>query len=104
MYYGIGILTIILVIWLINFFKALKDPNVKAASDLRMSIRNYNLYKKIFDEHWACMQKYGADSIEAKRLFAQLFKEVKNPNEWRRYERWRLEQMPFQSIDQDFLS
>lgn len=72
-----------------EWVKAMKDPDVLAASDLRMSVKRYRVYQRIYDEYQAFMIEHGTDSPASERKFRELFKEVKNPNEWRRYQQYR---------------
>lgn len=74
-----------------QWVKAMKDPDVLAASDLRMSVKRYRVYQRIYDEYQAYMREHGADSPASERKFKELFKEVKNPNEWRRYQQYRFD-------------
>lgn len=94
MVYGIIAVAIgLIAMFIYHFTKALKDPDVQMASNLRMPVDNFRLYERIYNEHWACMEKYGANSKEAEELFAKLFRQIKNPNEWRRYQEWRVQKL-----------
>lgn len=74
------------VVFIYNFFKASKDPDVKAASALHMTIGRYNLYKELFEKHQAAMSKYGIHSKEATEMFIkEINPRIPNPNEWRRF-------------------
>ncbi len=78
--------------WLWHFFKALKDPDVNAAADLRMTISEYRLYQKLYDEYQEYMRIHGASSYDSEEFFRlQIFPRIKNPNKWRRYQKFRLE-------------
>lgn len=72
--------------------KAIKDPDVQAASSLGMSITRFHHYQRLFDEWQECMDKNGIDSSASQKKFEEIFKQVKNPNEWRRYSDWRYQQ------------
>lgn len=74
-----------------QWVKAMKDPDVLVASDLRMSVKRYRVYQRIYDEYQAFMKDHGIDSPASERKFQELFKEVKNPNEWRRYQQYRFD-------------
>lgn len=86
-----SVLMYFLIFTFTQWVKAMKDPDVLAASDLRMSVKRYRVYKRIYDEYQAFMREHGTDSPASERKFAELFKEVKNPNEWRRYQNYRYE-------------
>lgn len=74
------------VVFIYNLIKASKDPNVKAASALHMTIGRYNLYKELFEKHQAVMSKYGIHSKEATEMFIkEINPRIPNPNEWRRF-------------------
>lgn len=74
-----------IVCWIYNSIKAAKDPDVKAATNLRMTITRYNLYKKLYEEHQESMRIHGFNSKEANEKFMEIFKQIPNPNEWRRF-------------------
>lgn len=90
-FWGLGFVAAGFIIGLVyNMVKASKDPDVQAASDLRMTIGNYRKYKRLYDAHWEIMMKYGANSSEAERFFAkEVYPNLPNLNEWRRYEDYR---------------
>ena len=71
--------------------KATKDPDVQAASNLGMSITRFHLYQRIFDEYQDFLCEHDAESKEAYDKFKELFKQIPNPNEWRRYSKYREE-------------
>lgn len=89
----IGCLTFVVIVALIsiitNIIKAMKDPDVQAASNLEIPIYRYRKYKEWYDEHQRLMQQYGVDSKEANAYFALFFKQIKYPNEWRKYQQSR---------------
>lgn len=87
----IAVISLILIIT--NIIKSLKDPDVLAASDLRIPIYRYRKYKEWYYEHQRLMKKYGIDSKEANDYFVSFFKKIKYPNEWRKYQ-----QSQFRSI------
>lgn len=91
--YGIILIAIALLVgWLWHFFKALKDPDVIAAADLRMDIRRYRFYRGVYDELQEIIKINGADSPYAEEFFrTKILPRIKNPNEWRRYQAYRLE-------------
>lgn len=77
---------------IINIIKAMKDPDVIAASNLRMDVRRYKKYREWYDEHQRLMRQYGIDSKEELEYFRSFFKQIKNPNEWRRYQAYRFKE------------
>lgn len=81
-----------LVYWGILFFKALKNPDVQIASNLRMSVKRFRQYQKLYDEYFEFMQIHGANSVASQQKFIEIFKQIKNPNEWRRYQQYRASQ------------
>ncbi len=86
-----SVLMYFLIFTFTQWVKAMKDPDVLAASDLRMSVKRYRVYQRIYDEYQAFIREHGADSPASARKFRELFKEIKNPNEWRRYQNYRYE-------------
>lgn len=90
--YGIILIAIALLIgWLWHFFKALKDSDVQNASRLRMSVMRYRHYQRLYDEYYDFMMKHGVNSQASEKKFIEIFKRIDNPNEWRRYQAYRLE-------------
>ena len=79
-----------LLVYITHFIRALKDPDVQIASELRMSITRYKRYREWFNEHQRIMQIHGCESKEANDYFNSFFKKIKYPNEWRRYSHYRL--------------
>lgn len=91
--YGIILIAIALLAgWLWHFFKALKDPDVQNASRLRMNVKRYRHYQRLYDEYHDFMMKHGVNSQASEKKFVEIFKQIDNPNEWRRYQAYRLEQ------------
>lgn len=89
---GIAIVAYAAIVIATNIIKATKDPDVITASDLRMDVRRYKQYREWYDEHQRLMREYGINSKEEQAYFLQFFKQIKNPNEWRRYQNYRLKQ------------
>lgn len=89
--YGLCLVGIVFLCgWLWHFFKALKDPDVIAAADLRMDINRYCLYREIYDELQEIMRTYGVDSPYVDETFrVKMLPKIKNLNEWRRYQTYR---------------
>ena len=84
------VLAVVLIQIIYHVIKASKDPDVKIATDLRMSITRYHKYQRLYDEHWNIMKKYGSHSKEAEQFFkTQVLPNIDNHNEWRRYEDYR---------------
>lgn len=77
------------VMFIVNTVKATKDPDVINAANLRMDVRRYKKYKEWYDEHQRLICQYGIDSKEEQEYFLSFFKQIKNPNEWRRYQAFR---------------
>lgn len=89
----------IVIMFIVNMVKAMKDPDVIAASNLKMDVRRYKKYKEWYDEHQRLMQQYGIDSKEEREYFLSFFKQIKNPNEWRRYQAFRFKGIKDQISD-----
>lgn len=89
----VGALVFVAIVCLImlirRIIQATKDPDVIDAANLRIDIRNYKQYREWYDEHQRLMMKYGIESKEAQQYFLYFFKQIKNPNEWRRYSLYR---------------
>lgn len=100
--WGVGLIVFAFVIGLVrSIIKASKNPDVQAASDLKMTIQNYRKYQKLYDEHWDVMMKYGANSREAEHFFNKsIFPQINNHNEWRRYQNYREELQRKEMMDQ----
>ena len=82
--YGLAFLFVFFIIkWISATKKAMNDPDVKAASELHMSIIRYKKYKEIFDEQVEYARR---GKTPPNRL-----SEIKNMNEWRRYGDYRLQ-------------
>ncbi len=75
--------------WLYESIKSKKDPDVQAASNLRMSVNRFRKYQRLYDEFFDCMMKYGVHSSIAEKKFVEIFKQIDNPNEWKRYQDYR---------------
>lgn len=67
----------------------MKDPDVHIASNLRMSIKRYRLYQKLYDEYQEFILEHGIESQASEKKFVEIFKQIDNPNEWRRYQAFR---------------
>ena len=84
-----SLLAYFLLYFVSNYIKAFKDPDVRAASSLVMSVNRYRWYRQHYDEWQEAMTKYGTDSKEANKVFDEFFPKIKNLNEWRRYQEYR---------------
>lgn len=83
----------VIVLWLYELFKALKDPDVKNAADLRITIKRFKKYERLYDSYWDAMMKYGPNSPQADEYFdKQIWPQIDVPNEWRRYQNFRANQ------------
>lgn len=76
---------------IVNSIKASRDPDVRAASKLGMTVTRFHHYQRLFDEYQEFMEKHGYYSRESEEKFKEIFEQVKNPNEWRRYGKYREE-------------
>ncbi|MDD6007611.1 MAG: hypothetical protein PUC21_09960 [Bacteroidales bacterium] len=90
--------TYFILLLLSNIIKAFKDPDVQAASELKMDVRRYKQYREWYDEHQRLIEKYGIESKEEQEYFLSFFKKIKNKNEWRRYADYRYRKWREQSI------
>lgn len=64
-----------------NIIKAMKDPDVQNAADLRMSIIRFRKYERLYDEYYAFMQEHGIHSAASEKKFKEIFNQIDNPNE-----------------------
>lgn len=88
--FGLGAVVVgFILYWLYQTTKALIDPDVRIASELRIPINRYRLYKTLYNEYQAFMATHGANSLASERKFAEIFKQIKHPDEWRRYQNYR---------------
>lgn len=88
--YGIVVVVVgIILYWLFMTLKAMRDPDVQIATDLRMSVKRYRHYQRLYDEYQEFILKYGVHSQASEKKFAEIFKQIDNPNEWRRYQAYR---------------
>lgn len=86
-----SVLAYFLMMWLTATFKALKDPDVQIASELRMSVKRYRHYQRLYDEYQEFMAEHGVHSHASEEKFKEIFKQIEIPNEWRRYCAYREE-------------
>jgi len=89
---AVAVVAFIVIIWLCSTFKAMKDPDVRAASKLGIPINRFRKYKEWYDEDQRLMRQYGVDSKEAYTYFASFFKQIEYPNEWRKYQQFRYDE------------
>ena len=78
-----------IIYWLYGTIKAIKDPDVQIAANLRMSINRYRHYQHLYDEYQSFMLEHGANSRASERKYREIFKQINNQNEWRRYQTYR---------------
>jgi len=89
-----GVFTILVyfLLGLITYsIKAARDPDVKAASSLGMSITRFYKYQRLYDEYQDFMEKHGSLSRASEEKFSEILKQINNLNEWRRYQQYRYE-------------
>lgn len=102
--YGLGVvLFTILVSIVYHWVKAMRDPDVQIATDLRMSVLRYRKYEKLYNDHWDIMMKFGSNSRESEQYFARVvFPELQklSMNEWRRYQSYREKLLQKQMLDE----
>lgn len=67
--------------------KSLNDPDVKDASKLRMSIREFTLYKELWEDYQRHLESLGSDKFDAGEAYfvKNIFPRIKNMNNWRRF-------------------
>ena len=100
---GFGALVVGAVIyWIVCCIRSTKDPNVQNAAKLKMPINRYLLYKKLYDEYFDFMMEHGANSIASEQKFIEIFKQIKYPNEWRRYEEYRASNNSISQMIRDY--
>lgn len=81
--YGIlGFVCVLILLWIINTIKAMKDPDVIEASRLRMTIDKYKYYKSISQEIQNIYSIYGINSDISYKKVNDIIKNIKNKNEW----------------------
>lgn len=94
MYIALLIIIVLAVLFVINsIVKSSKDPDVINASNLKMSVIRYRMYKEWFDKHQELMDKHGTNSEEANKYFESFFDKIPNMNEWRRYQNFRMNEV-----------
>lgn len=101
----IAMLFTLIVEFVIQYIKATKNPDVRTATSLGMSVNRYRQYRKWYDEWQDAMTKYGTDSKEANAVFDEFFPQIKNMNEWRRYQEFRFNEVRdhmFDSLNEMF--
>ena len=89
-----GIFTVLafaILTWLAYSIKATKDPDVQMAAQLKIPLTRYRHYQRLYDEYQEFMKKNGAKSRASEEKFNEIFKQIDNPNEWRRYSAYREE-------------
>lgn len=86
----VGVVICFVAMLVYHMIRAAKDPDVQAASDLRMSVTRYRHYRKLYDEYQDFMRVHGIHSAASEKKFMEIFKQIENPNEWRRYQDYRM--------------
>ena len=89
-----GIFTVLafaVLTWITYSIEALKDPDVQIASQLRIPIKRYRRYQRLFDEYQEFLLKNGSGTRASEEKFKEIFEQIDNPNEWRRYSAYREE-------------
>lgn len=90
LYSLIPVALLVFITWIVCFIKALKDPDVRTSSELRMSIFRFRLYRRLYDEYDEVLKQYGAWSNKADEYFSKIiYPQIKDMNEWRRYQDYR---------------
>lgn len=90
---GVGLFVLFVVGGLIrSIVWALKDEDVKEASQLRMNVRRYKLYKEIYEEQMECHR-------QGKKIPNRM-DEIPNMNEWRRFGEYQLEKAHKSMMDE----
>lgn len=87
-----GIFTVVLAVfiyWLYQTVKATNNPDVQIASSLRMSVKRYKNYQRLYDEYHDFMLKHGSNSAASEKKFVEIFKQIDDPDEWCRYQEYR---------------
>ena len=67
-----SVLAYFLMMWLTATFKALKDPDVQIASELRMSVKRYRHYQRLYDEYQEFMAEHRVDSHASEEKFKEI--------------------------------
>jgi len=102
--FGIGAVILgVVIIVIYHWIKAMKDPDVQIATDLRMSVLRYRKYAKLYNDYWDVMMKYGTNATESNQYFAKaIFPELQklNMDEWRRYQAYREKLLQKQMMDE----
>lgn len=70
--------------------KSVKDPDVQTASNLKMSLTSFRKYQKLYDDYQEFMATHGVNSSDSEKYYLKnIFPQIKNQNEWRRYQNFR---------------
>lgn len=62
--------------WIQESIKSSKDPDVQAASNLKIGINHYRLYKRLWDEYQEVLKIHGIHSSKTEEKFKELFKQI----------------------------
>lgn len=91
---GSVVLVVIVAMFVNEFRKSLKDPDVIEASNLQMPINHYKIYKKILEEQQECIRNH--------KHIPDRTNEIPNMNEFRRYGDYQLKKSVESSTDDMF--
>lgn len=89
---GILLILLAVIMFIKQYIKALKDPDVIEANKLGMLITHYRKYKKADEEIQALYKKYGTDNSQVNKEVLKIIDSLPNKNEWRRYEDYKFQQ------------
>lgn len=65
--------------------KSMKDPDVKDASSIYMTVFRYRKYRDAYDKIQDIYKKHGTDSTYSLKKVNEIISSLPNMNEWRRY-------------------
>lgn len=69
--------------------KSIAKSDIKAAVTLGIPVMRFMHYQTLYNEYQDFMREHGANSQASEKKFAEIFKQIDNPNEWRRYQDYR---------------
>lgn len=81
----IYVVVLLLIVWIWGAVKAAKDPDVKEASYLRMTVKRYKIYKELWGEIQSVYKQNGTTSEDSYNKVTEILKKVPNMNEWRAF-------------------
>jgi len=83
------IVVFVVVYWIYGAIKAAKDPDVKEATHLGMSIIRYRKYKDAFGKIQGIYEKHGLSSSASEKEVTEIISSLPNMNEWRKYSEYQ---------------